>query len=358
MRLADAFAYAPFEEGGWVRALACLAEATGSARGQLIGIGGPAQVPFNLLSDADATILQTFMEIGGASPERNFRIAASGGVKQIVHEKHYAQVQPRLTDDIYNDFCRDYDLPHGIQTVLQQGERSLVGLAVLRTEREGPSDADHRKRFAEAMGHVLRAVRVQQSMDGQSLRLLSGSLEQLSINALILDSFGAVRTMTPAAEAELASGTRLRLGGSMLRTAHPREQCALDAAILDALREPSRESSLVLRGVAGSQPATAAVFPVRLDAVPFGFAAKVMVVLRGSTGLQAAMDILQQALGLTASEAAVAMHLAEGLDREEIAARRGVSPTTIHTQLKSIFAKTGVSREVELVLAVARLTRL
>ncbi|MBX3561639.1 MAG: helix-turn-helix transcriptional regulator [Sphingomonas sp.] len=358
MGLADAFARAPFEEGGWIRALGCLAEATGSARGQLIGIGGPSLVPFNMISNVDESILQSFLEIDGTSPHRNFRIAASGRIMEIVHEEHYARAQSRLRDDLYNDFCREHDLPHGMQTALQQGEHSLIGLAMLRTAREGPSDADQRQRFAEAADHALRAVRIQQAMDGQSMRLLSGSLEQLSINAVILDCFGAVRSMTPAAETELIAGTRLRLAGAMLRTAHPREQGELDMAILRALRAPRQESALVLHGLAGGQPAAAAVFPLQLDAAPFGFAANAMIVLRGSSGPRTATSILQQAMGLTASEAAVASYLAEGLDREEIAARRGVSPTTIHSQIKSIFAKAGVTREVELVLAVARLTRL
>jgi DNA-binding CsgD family transcriptional regulator len=358
VRLAEAFARAPFEEGGWIQALGCLADATGSSRGQLIGFGGPSLVPFNIITNADESILQSFLEIGGTSPERNFRIAASGPVMQLVHEEHYARVQSRMKDDVYNDFCREYDLPFGVQTVLQQDEHSLIGLAMLRTAGEGRSDADQRRTFVEAMGDVLRAVRVQQAMDGQSLRLLSGSLEQMSIAAVILDCFGLVGAMTPAAETALLDGARLRLAGSMLRAAHPGEQPGLDRAILGALRVPRRESSVVLRGVADGPPVALAVFPVQLDAASFGFAPKVLVVARGSTGAQAAVDILQQALGLTASEAAVALHLAEGLDREEIAARRRVSSATIHSQLKSIFAKAGVSREVELVLAVARLTRL
>ncbi len=358
MRLAEAFASAPFEEGGWYRALGCLADATGSMRGQLIGIGGPSQVPFNLITNAEDSILQSFMDIGGASPVRNFRVAASGTVMQVVHEDHYAQVRLRMTDDTYNDFCRDFDLPHGMQTVLQQGQRSLIGLAVLRTDREGRSNADQRAIFASAMGDVLRAVRIQQAMDGQSFRLLAGSLEQLSVGAFVLDCFGAVRAMTPAAEAELASAARLRLSGDVLRAVHPTEQRNLDRAIVNALRVPRRESSVVLNGIGDALPAVAAIFPVQLDAAPFGFAPKVLIVLRGSSVPDVAASVVQQALGLTASEAAVAMGLAEGLDREEIALRRGVSPATIHSQLKSIFAKAGVSREVELVLLVVRLTRL
>jgi DNA-binding CsgD family transcriptional regulator len=63
--------------------------------------------------------------------------------------------------------------------------------------------------------------------------------------------------------------------------------------------------------------------------------------------------VLQQLYGLTTAEARVAVLIAEGDEVEAIARRLGVSVATVRTQLKSIFAKLGVSRQ----LGVAQLVR-
>ena len=53
--------------------------------------------------------------------------------------------------------------------------------------------------------------------------------------------------------------------------------------------------------------------------------------------------------GLTAAEARLAEGLASGLDLTEYASRAAVSKETVRTQLKAVFAKTGVRRQADLV---------
>lgn len=354
--LADAFLNAPFLEHGWDIALRLLAEATGSARGQLIGIGGPAAIPFNLVTDTDERALGEFIAIDGGSPERNFRVAASGPPLEIIHEAHYEAAKRFIRDDVYDDFCRDYDIPHGIQTVLEQSGGALIGLAVNRTAREGRSSAEQRAVFAGAVPHALRAVRLQQAMEGQAAQLLRGTLETMSVAAFVLDFSGTVRAMTGGAEAAIAAGGHLLLSEGRLQAALHREQPALDGALRAALRRPGRSSAFVSFGRPHSVPAAVAVHPLGVGDQVFGFAPGALLVLRGERG-DPDSQLLRTAYGLTSAEAAVAVQIAHGLDREQIARSRGVSAATIHSQLKAIFDKMGVRREVELVLKVFDLTR-
>lgn len=53
--------------------------------------------------------------------------------------------------------------------------------------------------------------------------------------------------------------------------------------------------------------------------------------------------------GFTASEAAIAAGIAAGLDLGQLADARGVAIGTVRWQLKRVFAKTGVSRQCDLV---------
>jgi DNA-binding CsgD family transcriptional regulator len=64
---------------------------------------------------------------------------------------------------------------------------------------------------------------------------------------------------------------------------------------------------------------------------------------------------LQQNFGLTPAEARLALILQAGDDLRSAAANLGVSPETVRKQIKSIFAKTGVKRQVDLVALIANL---
>ena len=64
---------------------------------------------------------------------------------------------------------------------------------------------------------------------------------------------------------------------------------------------------------------------------------------------------LAQLFGLTPAEASVTNWLISGRTIDEYALDRGVSPATVRSQLKTVLAKTGMSRQVQLVAALARL---
>ncbi len=63
-------------------------------------------------------------------------------------------------------------------------------------------------------------------------------------------------------------------------------------------------------------------------------------------------ETLERNHGLTPSEAEVAAHLAQGRSIDEIAAAKGTSTHTVRTQVKQAFAKTGTSRQGELIALV------
>ncbi|MDQ3776088.1 MAG: helix-turn-helix transcriptional regulator [Pseudomonadota bacterium] len=66
-------------------------------------------------------------------------------------------------------------------------------------------------------------------------------------------------------------------------------------------------------------------------------------------------ETLRRLYGLTAAESRLVAALARGDTPKAAAQRFHVTDNTIRTQLKSVLAKTGVRRQVELVLLVSRL---
>lgn len=67
---------------------------------------------------------------------------------------------------------------------------------------------------------------------------------------------------------------------------------------------------------------------------------------------------LQQIFDLTPAEARVAVGIASGKDLSDLAVTYGVSVGTVRNQLKSIFAKTGINKQTEIVRVVTNISRL
>ena len=61
------------------------------------------------------------------------------------------------------------------------------------------------------------------------------------------------------------------------------------------------------------------------------------------------MDALKELYRLSPAEAQMAALLASGAALEEVASHQGITRETARTRLKQIFAKTGVSRQADLV---------
>src|SRR5262249_61953262 len=65
--------------------------------------------------------------------------------------------------------------------------------------------------------------------------------------------------------------------------------------------------------------------------------------------------VLAAAFGMAPAEARLAAQIVAGETLPEIAQREGISRETLRSRLKSIFEKTGTSRQSELVLLLAKL---
>jgi DNA-binding CsgD family transcriptional regulator len=166
----------------------------------------------------------------------------------------------------------------------------------------------------------------------------------------LLDAEGPLRVRdgyldgtTPLASRSLvASIHALGLGGALV---------GRDAPDRSACRLPS---------FGGGPEHVALAIAARPDATSgsFGDAPCAVLVVHPLTG-GTRLDplIVALAFDLTPAEARAAIAIAEGETPERIAARRGVSISTVRTQLRSVFEKLGVSRQSEMVACLFALPR-
>ena len=351
----ELFFTAALEPERWPEALGVMASHTGSAHGQLIGVGGSGarDIPFNILTDFPQSDANDFVAMGGGSPTLNFRIAACnlgierGDYDSILYERHYDAEIPFLQSDRYIRFCEKTDIPFGCQTNLVVDRMGLIGLAVLRKQREGRTTPEQRRTFAQAARAARRAVRLQERLEGDQARLLAGAFEAIRATAFILDARGRVQAMTYGAEEIVAAGGIELRGGYLGAEGTPLSLAQAVVALvgdngLDHLR-------LRIDDAHGRPPMFLEGFRLPQRLWSLGHLPHAILLVkppqRDRAGIAAFLTAIYR---LTASEADVAMRLYDGGSRSDIAAVRDVTEETLRGQIKSIHAKTGARNEADL----------
>lgn len=231
------------------------------------------------------------------------------------------------------------DIPFVFLTALSAREQMIAG------RRAGADDyltkpIDYDLLRAIVSSRLERAARAQAA---GPTKAGTAALDQLAVGVVLLDDACAVHYANLAAqtllrEAGLEPGKRLSTRGENGRKL---------ADLLGALASGEGSGAAVLVG-AGARRLM--ILGRRIASRALRGGATVMLMLSDPKNQQP-MDIatLRQLFDLTPTEAQVARLVAEGLRRNQIAARLGLSPTTIAFHLRNIFDKTGTHRQADLV---------
>ncbi|WP_333605219.1 helix-turn-helix transcriptional regulator [Novosphingobium sp.] len=354
LALGEHFALAAVDGNEWVPALRAMAEMTGSAHGQLIGFV-PGAVPFNWINDTDEVQIARFVEQERGDPDINVRVRASLNDRPFVirSEADYRAVGTGPGFDLYREMCDAYDISFGCQTKLVEGRDHFIGLSLNRSRKDGETDADTRALFAAIAPYVRSAVRIQMALEDRGAAILNGALEYTGLPVFICDETGHLKANTTEAETLLSAGS-FRVTDGKIGLAHPYDNAILQQALVRRHRHSLGFETLMFGGDDQQMPIIADLCRLPRQPWHLGLASQFLIIVRsGRRWHDAAPAILRTAFGLSAAETDVALALASGETRDEIAATRNTSVQTVKAQLKSIFGKVGVNREVELVAMFA-----
>ena len=224
-----AFLNAPFDEGGWHRAVQLIAQATRSNNAQLIGIGGPRVEPFNVICDIphDPHGHLSNMDLHG---QVNWRVGTTLGAGTLQHEGDYAAYRAVHDTGDYDDACSDLDGLFGCQMALMMDPGCLIGLTLMRSRRDGPCDIQAIEVFGRIARQAQKAIRVQLALGQDAAELMLGGVGSRRDATFLLDSFGQLSALTEAAEQLFDHPNGLRLDGLTPRMAEASEQAAVEAA--------------------------------------------------------------------------------------------------------------------------------
>ena len=122
------------------------------------------------------------------SPPLGIVDRATFAVGLFVHEAHYDIARQSLHAADYLDLCADFDIFDGCQTRLHQGRDAMIGLALLRSAKDGRTTQEQRDLFGEIADHARTAVRLQQAVERQGFALLAGTFEAMDRACWLIDA--------------------------------------------------------------------------------------------------------------------------------------------------------------------------
>ncbi|MCB4821642.1 helix-turn-helix transcriptional regulator [Roseicella aerolata] len=284
-----------------------------------------------------------------------------------------AGVMPKaefLRTAFYNDCLR----PVGLHALMNcraacQPNGATANICVFRTEAQGEFSEEEVARYRRLAPHLCRAaameIRVAEA-EGER-RALAEALERMPGAAFVVDAACTVLRANAAGAALLAArdGLRAEAGeGSALRAANAAETAALRRLVGAAANGTERGANgaehLCLPRLAPKPPLVVTVLPLgshggAATGLPPAAAALLLATAPELPAEPPPTGLLRDAFGLTRAEAEVAAHAALGEDVARIAAALGITQGTTRLHLHRVFEKTGVHRQAELAVVLARL---
>lgn len=347
----------PFNPNIWPDALKHLGEATGSSFAQIAGWVSPGRLPMSVNWNEPEGMIKRWIELGGADPTVNpvIRMGMRTQELQTVTDAEFVSPEERKKLAIWGDFYEPYDLPHVCLTPLWRDRSADLMLVICRSARAGTIGPDERKAFDIIALRCREAAMLTQAIKDEGAHLLRGTLDALSVAAFALDGFGRVVALSERAERLLQDDALLRLKHGRLECIAARDTDKLNRAVSSCVLtgSPPPPPTCVVISNRGGVSATLRISQLPRERIDIGFGAIALVVVEKAEHPMLSPRML---VGLTLAEREVSLALLRGERAAQIARRRRVSIHTVRSQIKSIYAKAGVSGYVEY-LAKVRLEK-
>jgi DNA-binding CsgD family transcriptional regulator len=256
--------------------------------------------------------------------------------------------------EIYSDFMVEAGIEHGMFGLLENSKSRLASVSLYR-DKSCPEFTETDLKILELLTpHVQRAFKLH--LQFSELRSRSAGFESalntISTAVFLFDAGGKVVYMNCSAAALVAERDGLTAMRDGLKAEQQTESALLTKAIQGAASTPNGYGAggNVLISRRTRCPLQILVNPIRNSAIcRLGAVTAIAFVIDPSRRQRPTQDILRTMFDLTPAECRVAILLSDGLAPKEIAGMIGVSVDTVRSQIKSIFTKTNVKRQSELV---------
>lgn len=258
----------------------------------------------------------------------------------------------------FRDWCAPHDVYHVVAADVRTRAGSVYGLRITRPEAAPAFSATDTETVRRLLPHLRQALDAYLLVnhDRQVSHLYGRAMAQLMVGAIVLDDHGKVIECNAAAREILDLQDGLRLVGDQLEATYANDnrklqQLVRNAALRSSSTDVERIEAISINRPSGQLSWGVVVQEVSSDEWTEGkHRPSVAVFVRDTEGkAHPPTRLAQQLFQLTPAETALAIQLANGLSLEEAAAELSIRRNTARAHLRSIFSKTGVRRQTELV---------
>jgi DNA-binding CsgD family transcriptional regulator len=263
-----------------------------------------------------------------------------------------------------SEFFQDYSLRYGrrylMATSLLETGRSTSVLALLRSPQQGPFGLVEKSIFERLRPHLVRILQMQTRLERLRAEASLGNdlLNAVQTCFVAADAGARVVRMNQAMEDVLHTGDVMQLVSGRLAATTPAQTANLQRLIRQASGAEGaiRGGSIIINARQGSRHAVA-VMPLSRHAtlIEKPQTPLALVTLSSLDQPNRPNRHLSELFGLTQAEAALAASVAAGRRLDDVAQERGVRISTLRTQMRAVFSKTGAKRQADLAQMITRL---
>jgi len=257
--------------------------------------------------------------------------------------------------EIYNDFMARFGIEHAMFGVILNTPSHGASVSLFRDRSRpefNPSDLDI-LRFLNP--HIQRAFKLHFQFASLQARSagFEAAMDMHPTGIVFLGTEGQVMLMNRAASAFVSERDGLLASRGRLRAERPAESAFLEKIIREATSTSNGKGlsagGTVLVSRHTRPPLQIRVSPIRNSPIGSEAVAAIVFVTDPLQRLRPTQDVLRVRFGLTPAEGRVALLLSDGHAPRKIANMIGITDNTVRSQIKSIFSKTGVRRQGELI---------
>jgi DNA-binding CsgD family transcriptional regulator len=264
--------------------------------------------------------------------------------------------QEWLEDSVMSEWCGPLGLHHCAATAIPVPTGDLVLVQLNRRKGKRPFDQSDIARLDGFRPHLARAGLLAARWRLERLRAAAQALAIIGLPAAVLDASGRV-----VAANELIEAMRPHISWlpkDRIALLDPAADGMLNRAVTGmAFPTAASARSFPSKG-AGGDPAVVHLIPISGAARDlFGGGLSLITVTPVAAPAAPDAALIQGLFDLTPAEARVARAVTQQKTVEEIASEFDVSRETVRTQIKSLLAKTGCARQLDLAMLLAQTTQ-
>ena len=358
-QLLDLIYDAATDDNLWPAVLAGVADLTGSLNGALYGQSITAgRIDFSHVTRSSEECQRAFRERHVQNPWSLYMNLQPAGA--MVASDQIISLSELKKTAFYDEVHRPQDIAQNAMIPLEKRRDFVAAFNICRSERQGPFEAPQMAILARLLPHLRRSLALGHRLNGYKAlqRAEFQLLDQLSTGVILLDRSAKVILANQAARLLSSKKGPLILRDAGIAGHSPASSRRLDELVQAALRGMPA-ATMGIPHPADGRLVTLFVSPVRShDQDRFGDLglrdAAVMIFVfdpSGPTAMPA--EWIMDVYGLTMAEARVAMHASSGKSVAETAVQLNISPNTVKTHLRHVYAKTGAGGQAELASLMA-----